>query len=184
MSGDFWGSQEGCQGPSRPSGRNRGLPLRRRRGHRGARRRDRPGLQRSMQARHGPGPGRTEQGHRRARRHATAQGQAGQSRAAEEHAGMPRPRQDRAGLQRSTQAGQTRAAEEHAGMPRPRARRDRPGPQRSMQARHSPGRTEQGCRVFQYCFCFTSWFFGPKAFGSLAPRSGIEPAPCIRRAGS
>ena len=31
-SGDFWGSQEGCQGPSRPSGRNRGLPLRRRRG--------------------------------------------------------------------------------------------------------------------------------------------------------
>ena len=31
MSGDFWGSQEGCQGPSRPSGRNRGLPLRRRR---------------------------------------------------------------------------------------------------------------------------------------------------------
>ena len=30
--GDFWGSQEGCQGPSRPSGRNRGLPLRRRRG--------------------------------------------------------------------------------------------------------------------------------------------------------
>ena len=33
MSGDFSGSQEGCQGPSRPSGRNRGLPLRRRRGH-------------------------------------------------------------------------------------------------------------------------------------------------------
>ena len=31
MSGDFWGSQEGCQGPSRPSGRSRGLPLRRRR---------------------------------------------------------------------------------------------------------------------------------------------------------
>ena len=31
VSGDFWGSQEGCQGPSRPSGRNRGLPLRRRR---------------------------------------------------------------------------------------------------------------------------------------------------------
>ena len=29
VSGDFWGSQEGCQGPSRPSGRNRGLPLRR-----------------------------------------------------------------------------------------------------------------------------------------------------------
>ena len=27
MSGDFWGSQEGYQGPSRPSGRNRGLPL-------------------------------------------------------------------------------------------------------------------------------------------------------------
>ena len=26
VSGDFWGSQEGCQGPSRPSGRNRGLP--------------------------------------------------------------------------------------------------------------------------------------------------------------
>ena len=23
--GDFWGSQEGCQGPSRPSGRNRGV---------------------------------------------------------------------------------------------------------------------------------------------------------------
>ena len=32
VSGDFWGSQEGCQGPLRPSGRNRGLPLRRRRG--------------------------------------------------------------------------------------------------------------------------------------------------------
>ena len=32
QSGDFWGSQEGCQGPFRPSGRNRGLPLRRRRG--------------------------------------------------------------------------------------------------------------------------------------------------------
>ena len=32
VSGDFWGSQEGCQGPSRPSGRNRGLPLRRRGG--------------------------------------------------------------------------------------------------------------------------------------------------------
>ena len=32
VSGDFWGSQEGCQGPFRPSGRNRGLPLRRRRG--------------------------------------------------------------------------------------------------------------------------------------------------------
>ena len=31
VSGDFWGSLEGCQGPSRPSGRNRGLPLRRRR---------------------------------------------------------------------------------------------------------------------------------------------------------
>ena len=29
VSGDFWGSQEGCQGPFRPSGRNRGLPLRR-----------------------------------------------------------------------------------------------------------------------------------------------------------
>ena len=32
VSGDFWGSQEGCQGPFRPSGRNRGLPFRRRRG--------------------------------------------------------------------------------------------------------------------------------------------------------
>ena len=32
VSRDFWGSQEGCQGPSRPSGRNRGLPLRRRGG--------------------------------------------------------------------------------------------------------------------------------------------------------
>ena len=32
MSGEFWGSQEGCQGPFRPSGRNRGLPLRRRGG--------------------------------------------------------------------------------------------------------------------------------------------------------
>ena len=32
VSGNFWGSQEGCQGPFRPSGRNRGLPLRRRRG--------------------------------------------------------------------------------------------------------------------------------------------------------
>ena len=29
VSGDFWGSQEGSQGPFRPSGRNRGLPLRR-----------------------------------------------------------------------------------------------------------------------------------------------------------
>ena len=29
VSGNFWGSQEGCQGPFRPSGRNRGLPLRR-----------------------------------------------------------------------------------------------------------------------------------------------------------
>ena len=29
---DSWGSQEGCHGPFRPSGRNRGLPLRRRRG--------------------------------------------------------------------------------------------------------------------------------------------------------
>ena len=27
VSGDFWGSQEGCQGPLRPLGRNRGLPL-------------------------------------------------------------------------------------------------------------------------------------------------------------
>ena len=32
MLGNFWVSQEGCQGPFRPSGRNRGLPLRRRRG--------------------------------------------------------------------------------------------------------------------------------------------------------
>ena len=32
VSGDFWGSQEGCQGPFRPSGPNRGLPLRRRGG--------------------------------------------------------------------------------------------------------------------------------------------------------
>ena len=32
VSGDFWGSQESCKGPCRPSGRNRGLPLRRRRG--------------------------------------------------------------------------------------------------------------------------------------------------------
>ena len=32
MSGNIGGSQEGCQGPFRPSGRNRGLPLRRRRG--------------------------------------------------------------------------------------------------------------------------------------------------------
>ena len=32
VSGDFWGSQEGCQGPFRHSGRNRGLPLRRPRG--------------------------------------------------------------------------------------------------------------------------------------------------------
>ena len=32
VSGDSWGSQEGCQGPFRPSGRNRGLPLRRRGG--------------------------------------------------------------------------------------------------------------------------------------------------------
>ena len=30
--GNFWWSHEGCQGPFRPSGRNRGLPLRRRRG--------------------------------------------------------------------------------------------------------------------------------------------------------
>ena len=32
VSGNFWGSHEGCQGPFRPSGQNRGLPLRRRRG--------------------------------------------------------------------------------------------------------------------------------------------------------
>ena len=32
VSGNIWGSQEGCQGPFRPSGPNRGLPLRRRRG--------------------------------------------------------------------------------------------------------------------------------------------------------
>ena len=32
VSRDFWGSQEGCQGQFRLSGRNRGLPLRRRRG--------------------------------------------------------------------------------------------------------------------------------------------------------
>ena len=32
VSGNFWGSQEGCQGPFRTSGLNRGLPLRRRRG--------------------------------------------------------------------------------------------------------------------------------------------------------
>ena len=32
VSGGCWGSQEGCQGPFRPSGRTRGLPLRRRRG--------------------------------------------------------------------------------------------------------------------------------------------------------
>ena len=32
VSGDFWVSQEGCQGPFHPSGRNRGLPLRRRGG--------------------------------------------------------------------------------------------------------------------------------------------------------
>ena len=32
VSGDFWGSKQGCQGPFRPSGRNRALPIRRRRG--------------------------------------------------------------------------------------------------------------------------------------------------------
>ena len=32
VSGNVWVSQEGCQGPFRPSVRNRGLPLRRRRG--------------------------------------------------------------------------------------------------------------------------------------------------------
>ena len=32
VSRDFWGSQEVCQGKFRPSGRNRGLPLRRRHG--------------------------------------------------------------------------------------------------------------------------------------------------------
>ena len=32
VSGNFWGSHEGCQGPFCPSGRNRGLPLRRRGG--------------------------------------------------------------------------------------------------------------------------------------------------------
>ena len=32
VSRNFWGSHEGCQGPFRPSGRNRGLPLRGRRG--------------------------------------------------------------------------------------------------------------------------------------------------------
>ena len=30
VSRNFWGSHEGCQGPFCPSGRNRGLPLRRR----------------------------------------------------------------------------------------------------------------------------------------------------------
>ena len=30
VSGNFWGSQVGCQGPFHPSGRNSGLPLRRR----------------------------------------------------------------------------------------------------------------------------------------------------------
>ena len=29
VSGNFWGSHEGCQGPFCPSGRNKGLPLRR-----------------------------------------------------------------------------------------------------------------------------------------------------------
>ena len=28
VAGNFWGSEEGSQGPFRPSGRNRGLPLR------------------------------------------------------------------------------------------------------------------------------------------------------------
>ena len=32
VSGNFWRSHEGCQGPFCPLGRNRGLPLRRRRG--------------------------------------------------------------------------------------------------------------------------------------------------------
>ena len=32
VSGNFWGSQEGCKGPFRPSGPNRGLPLERRHG--------------------------------------------------------------------------------------------------------------------------------------------------------
>ena len=32
VSGKFWGSHEGWQGPFRPSGRNRGVPLRRRGG--------------------------------------------------------------------------------------------------------------------------------------------------------
>ena len=31
--------------------------------------------------------------------------------------------------------------------------------------------------LLQYCFCFIFWFFGHKACGILAPRTGIEPAP-------
>ena len=29
----------------------------------------------------------------------------------------------------------------------------------------------------QYCYCFMFWLFGSKACGSLAPRTGIKPAP-------
>ena len=31
--------------------------------------------------------------------------------------------------------------------------------------------------LLQYCFCFMSWFLGPKACGILTPWPGIEPAP-------
>ena len=31
--------------------------------------------------------------------------------------------------------------------------------------------------VSQYCFCFMFWFFGHKACGISAPRSGMEPSP-------
>ena len=31
--------------------------------------------------------------------------------------------------------------------------------------------------LLQYCFCFMFWFLGHKAYGFLAPRTGIEPAP-------
>ena len=31
--------------------------------------------------------------------------------------------------------------------------------------------------LLQYCFCFMFWFFGPEAYGILAPQPGIEPAP-------
>ena len=39
------------------------------------------------------------------------------------------------------------------------------------------GLTRRILNVLQHCFCFTFWFFDPKACGILAPWSRIEPSP-------